>query len=49
MTRNIQGQMQLTEDDKKWTWEAYIRQIFAAERDNDVDSMMYNSFSQSER
>lgn len=34
VTRNIQGEIQLTEEDKKQTWEDYIKHLFAAERDD---------------
>lgn len=34
ITKNIQGDIQLTEEDKKQTWEEYIKHLFTAERDD---------------
>lgn len=35
VTRNLQGEIQLTEEDKKQTWTGYRRHLFTRERDDE--------------
>ena len=37
VTRNIHGDIQLTEEDKERTWEEYVTNLFAAEREDSME------------